>query len=132
MKILIIDDSSLSRNILKRSLGNGYDFVEADNGMRGLELYFLEKPDLVILDLTMPGSNGLEILEQLHTLAPAARVIIGSADIQDITRDRAKELGASGYLTKPFTPERVQEIVQRVIQPPQDLEDQPGNPNGSI
>lgn len=131
MKILLIDDSSLSRNILKRSLGEGHEFIEADNGMRGLELYFLEKPDVVILDLTMPGANGLEILEQLRTMAPDARIIIGSADIQDATRVRAQELGASAYLTKPFTPDRVQEVIRFVMQSQRPSGDQPGNPNGS-
>lgn len=131
MKILLIDDSNLSRSILKRALGEGHEFIEADNGMRGLELYFLEKPSLVILDLTMPGTNGLEILEQLRTMAPEARIIIGSADIQDTTRSRAQELGASAYLTKPFTPERVQEVVRRVMESPQVSGDQPGNTQGS-
>ncbi len=115
MKVLLIDDSTLSRNILKRSLGSAYQYIEADDGMRGLELYFIEKPDLVILDLTMPGVNGMDILQQLRRIDPQARIIIGTADIQNFSRQRAVELGASAYLNKPFTPESVQEIVQQVM-----------------
>lgn len=116
MKILLIDDSTLSRTILKRALGSGHAFVEAGDGMRGLELFFIEKPDLVFLDLTMPGSNGLDILEQLRQVDPSARVIVGTADIQEYSRTKAEELGAAAYLTKPFTPEAVQEAVRQATE----------------
>ena len=115
MKVLLIDDSTMSRTILKRSLGAEHEYIEAENGMRGLEMFFIERPHLVILDLTMPGMNGLEILEKLHEIDPNAKVIIGSADIQEFSRRRAEELGASAYLNKPFTPESVQEAVRRVM-----------------
>ncbi len=115
MKILLIDDSALSRNLLKRAIGEGNQFVEANDGMRGLELYFIEKPDLVFLDLTMPGVNGMEILQPLRQMDPNARVIIGTADIQEFSRQRAGELGASAYLNKPFTLESVQEAVRKVL-----------------
>jgi two-component system, chemotaxis family, chemotaxis protein CheY len=115
MKILLIDDSNLSRSILKRAIAGEHQFIEAEDGMRGIELYYLEKPDLVFLDLTMPGASGLEILEQLKQINPHARVIIGSADIQDMTKKQANEMGASAYLTKPFTPEVVQEVMSRVM-----------------
>lgn len=115
MKILLIDDSTLSRNILKRFLGEGHQFVEADNGMRGLELYFVEKPDLVFLDITMPNVSGLDILAQIKAIDPQARVIIGTADIQEFTRDQAESLGASAIINKPFTPDTVQNAVQLVL-----------------
>ena len=116
MKILIIDDSLLSRNILKRTIGIEHECIEASDGMRGLELYFLEKPDLVFLDLTMPGISGMEILQQLREVDPKARVIIGTADIQNFSRQRAEELGAAGYVAKPFTPDSVQDVIRRVIE----------------
>lgn len=116
MKILLIDDSALSRNILKRFLGETHLFVEAEDGMRGLELYFVEKPDLVFLDLTMPNMSGMEVLAQLKQLDPAARVIVGTADIQDLTREAAKTLGASAVVNKPFTPEMIQQAVHAAIE----------------
>jgi two-component system chemotaxis response regulator CheY len=112
MKVLIIDDSLLSRNILKRCLGGQYQYIEAEDGMRGLELFFIEKPDLVFLDLTMPSMNGMEVLEQLKTMDPSARVIVASADIQEQTRQDAETRGASAFLTKPFTPETVRQATR--------------------
>lgn len=115
MKILLIDDSNMSRNMLKRSLGDEHSFVEAQDAMQGLERYFIEKPDLVILDLTMPGMNGLELLSQLLEMDPQARVIIGTADIQEFSRKQAESLGAVGFINKPFTEEIVKTEVERVM-----------------
>ncbi len=115
MKILIIDDSSLSRNMLKRSLGDQYTFIEAQDGMQGLELYFLEKPGLVILDLTMPGMNGMDILSQLKKMDPSARVVIGTADIQEFSRKQAESLGAVGFINKPFTVESVRKEIEQAL-----------------
>jgi two-component system chemotaxis response regulator CheY len=114
-KILLIDDSTLSRTILKKLIGEEYEFVEALDGMSGLEMYFLEKPDLVILDLTMPGINGLDVLGQLLSMDPDARVVIGTADIQDFSRRQAEEMGAIGFLSKPFQQREVQEMIRKVV-----------------
>jgi two-component system chemotaxis response regulator CheY len=114
-KILIIDDSSLSRNMLKRSLGEEYTFIEANDGMSGLEKYFLEKPDLVVLDLIMPGTNGMDILAQLKQLDPGARVIVGTADPQDLVKREAINLGAVDFVIKPFTVDNVRQVVARAI-----------------
>jgi two-component system, chemotaxis family, chemotaxis protein CheY len=112
VKILIIDDSLLSRNILKRYLGDQHAYLEAEDGMRGLELYFVEKPDLVFLDLTMPTMNGLDVLSQIKTMDPHSRVIVASADIQDFTRQKAESYGASAFLNKPFTADSVLETTR--------------------
>ena len=66
MKVLIVDDSALSRRTLRRILESaGYEVVEADDGMTALEVYFLEKPNLVLLDLVMKGMYGLDVLVKL-------------------------------------------------------------------
>jgi two-component system, chemotaxis family, chemotaxis protein CheY len=116
MKILVIDDSTLSRNLLKRALGEGHEILEAEDGMRGLELFYLEHPDLVILDLTMPGLSGMEVLTKLRQIDPQSRIIIGSADVQEFSYRQAMELGAFGFLTKPFTEESVRETVRRAME----------------
>lgn len=115
MKILIIDDSALSRNMFKRALGENYTYLEAIDGMSGLEQYFLEKPDLVILDLTMPGINGLDVLKKLHEMDPKARIVVGTADIQDESRRIAKGMGALAFISKPFTNDIIQKELQPVI-----------------
>lgn len=114
-KILLIDDSALSRSIVKRALGNKFRYLEASDGMSGLETYFLEKPDLVILDLTMPGINGMEVLSRLREMDPQARIVIGTADIQDFSRHQAEDLGAIGFIVKPFTTENIQEVVGNAL-----------------
>lgn len=115
-KILLIDDSGLSRTLFKRALGDeGYAFLEAVDGMSGLELYFLEKPDLVILDLTMPGINGLDVLARLREMDPQARVVIGTADVQDFSRLEAERLGAVDFILKPFNARNVQAVVSNAL-----------------
>jgi chemotaxis protein CheC len=86
-KILVIDDSGLARRNLRRILeGAGHDVVEAQDGMAALEMYFSEKPEVVLLDLVMSGMYGLDVLKKLRQLDPAARVIVVSADIQTPSR----------------------------------------------
>ena len=101
-KILLVDDSGLARRAVRQMLETaGYDVAEAEDGMSGLERYFLEKPDLVLLDLVMRGMNGLDVLNKLHQLDAAVRVIVVSADVQDSSREMAASAGASGFLNKP-------------------------------
>jgi two-component system chemotaxis response regulator CheY len=101
-KILVIDDSGLARRNLRRILeGAGHDVVEAQDGMAALEMYFSEKPEVVLLDLVMSGMYGLDVLKKLRQLDPVARVIVVSADIQTPSRDMAREYGAGAFLSKP-------------------------------
>src|SRR4026208_450767 len=107
-KILIVDDSALSRRTLRRILESaGYEVVEADDGMTALELYFLEKPSLVLLDLVMKGMYGLDELVKLREMDPKALVVVASADIQSSTRKMVDEAGALGFINKPFIAEPV-------------------------
>ncbi|HET9526559.1 MAG TPA: response regulator [Pyrinomonadaceae bacterium] len=107
-KILIVDDSALSRRTLRRILeSGGYDVVEANDGMTALETYFLEKPNLVLLDLVMKGMYGLDVLTKLREMDPKALVVVASADIQSSTRKLVDEAGALGFIHKPFVSEQV-------------------------
>ena len=115
-KILIVDDSALSRRTLRRILeGADYEVAEADDGMAALEVYFLEKPRLVLLDLVMKGMYGLDVLVKLREMDPDARVVVASADIQSSTRKLVDEAGALGFIHKPFVSEPVLEIVQAAL-----------------
>jgi len=108
LKILIVDDSSLSRRTLRRILETaGYEVVEADDGMTALEVYFLEKPRLVLLDLVMKGMYGLDVLVKLREMDQKALVVVASADIQSSTRKLVDEAGALGFINKPFISEQV-------------------------
>ena len=116
MKILIVDDSALSRRTLRRILEPaGYEVVEADDGMTALELYFLEKPDLVLLDLVMKGMYGLDVLVKLREMDPKTLVVVASADIQSSTRKMVDEAGALGFINKPFIAEQVIMAVKAAL-----------------
>jgi two-component system, chemotaxis family, chemotaxis protein CheY len=115
-KILIVDDSGMSRRTMRKILETaGHEVVEAPDGMTALEKYFLEKPDLVLLDLTMTGMYGIEVLKKLKEMDPDARVIVASADIQSSTIEMVEEGGAQAFIQKPFLSENVLEKVDRVL-----------------
>ena len=115
-KILIVDDSALSRRTLRRILeAAGYEVVEADDGLTALEMYFLEKPGLVLLDLVMKGMYGLDVLMKLREMDQEARVVVASADIQSSTRKMVDEAGALGFITKPFISEQVIAAVETAL-----------------
>jgi len=114
--ILIIDDSALSRRILRRILeAAGHHVREADDGMVALEQYLLDQPDLVLLDMTMRGMHGLDVLTKLRELDPQARVIVATADIQRSTRELVDAAGGSGFVSKPFETERILSAVTTVL-----------------
>ena len=101
-KVLLVDDSALARRSMRVILEeDGFDVVEAEDGMIALEKYFVEKPQLVILDLVMKGMYGLEVLAKLRELDPNARVIVVSADVQSSSQDMVQAAGACGFINKP-------------------------------
>ena len=101
--VLIVDDSALSRRITRRVLETaGHEVREAADGLAALEAYALSRPDVVLLDVTMAGLSGLEVLRQLKAIDPDARVVMATADVQASTRVMAEAGGAAGFVTKPF------------------------------
>ena len=102
-KVLIVDDSALTRRSLRQILETaGCEVLEAESGLEALERYFLDKPDVVMLDLVMRGMYGLDVLQKIRELDPRARIIVVSADIQTSSQDLAGEAGAAGFINKPF------------------------------
>ena len=115
-KILIVDDSALSRRTLRRICETaGYEVIEANDGMTALEVYFLEKPRLVLLDLVMKGMYGLDVLAKLREMDPKALVVVASADIQSSTRQMSAEAGAHAFINKPFVSEQVIAAVEAAL-----------------
>ena len=115
-KILVVDDSALSRRTLRRILESAdYEVAEADDGMAALEMYFLEKPSLVLLDLVMKGMYGLDVLAKLREMDPKALVIVATADIQSSTRKLVDQAGALAFINKPFVPEEVIASVEAAL-----------------
>ena len=116
-KVLLVDDSGLARRSARRILeGAGYQVVEAEDGMAAIEQYFVEKPDVVLLDLVMKGMYGLEVLSKLREMDPHARVVVLSADIQTSSREMVQAAGASGFLNKPADEQQMLDVVARAVE----------------
>ena len=87
-KLLLVDDSGLARRSMRSILeASDFEVVEAEDGMVALEKYFVERPDVVMLDLVMKGMYGLDVLTKLREMDPTACVIVVSADVQSSSRD---------------------------------------------
>ncbi len=115
-KVLLVDDSKLARRSLRQILEPaGFMVGEAEDGMGALERYFLEKPDVVFLDLLMQGMHGFEVLKKLREMDPQARVLVVSADVQSSSREMAEAAGASGFIEKPFDAQQIMEAVGVVL-----------------
>jgi two-component system chemotaxis response regulator CheY len=115
-KILIVDDSALARRTLRQLLESmDHTVEEAPDGNQALERYFLNRPELVILDMVMSGMYGLEVLAKIREMNPAARVIVATADIQKSTADQVKAAGAMGILNKPINRQVLTEALKRVL-----------------
>jgi len=115
-KILIVDDSALSRRTMRRILESaGYSVVEADEGMAALEMYFIEKPVAVLLDLVMKGMYGLDVLMKLREMDHNARIVIASADIQSSTRILAENAGAYAVVNKPLVASEVLQALEKAL-----------------
>ena len=116
-RILIVDDSIVSRGTLRRILEDaGHEVAgEAADGAQGLEQYGQLHPDLVTMDITMPGMNGLECLKLIVEQDPEAKVVMMTAIGQGPKIMEALETGARHYVTKPFESEKVVEAVNDVL-----------------
>jgi two-component system chemotaxis response regulator CheY len=115
-RILIVDDSGLSRRTLRQILEPaGYDVVEAEDGLSALERYFLEKPDVVLLDLVMKGMYGLEVLTKLRELDGDAKVVVVSADIQTSSQQLVEAAGAKAFVNKPFDKAEILNALTAVL-----------------
>ena len=114
--IMIVDDSSFTRRTHRRILeSDGHSVHEAASGMAALEGFFVHRPELVLLDLTMEDMGGLEVLQKLREMKANARVIVVSADVQRSTSQIVTESGALRFLGKPVSAESLLETVRTVL-----------------
>lgn len=115
-KILIVDDSRTSRKILKGVLeGAGHEILgEATNGQEGYDMYAQLKPDVVTMDITMPVMSGVESLKKIKGDFPDAKVIMVSAAGQQHNMVEAVQSGAEEFISKPFDPAQVLQIIEQV------------------
>ena len=112
-RILSVDDSFYMRTMLKNVLTDaGYEVVgEAANGQQAIEMAAATKPDLITLDVILPDNTGLDVLKGIRENDPDVKVVMCSAVGQEVIVNEALESGASAYIVKPFSEEKVLEIV---------------------
>jgi two-component system chemotaxis response regulator CheY len=115
-RILLVDDASFMRMMLKDILvKNSYDISgEASDGLMAIEKYIETKPDVVIMDITMPNMDGLQTLVELKKLDPEAKVIMCSAMGQESMVIDAIKSGAADFIVKPFQADRIIKAVRKV------------------
>lgn len=116
-KILIVDDAAFMRMMLKDTLKkNGYEnIIEAPDGEVAVQTYKAEKPDLVIMDITMPNKNGLEALKEIKEYDPNSKVVMCSAMGQESMVVEAIRSGAKDFIVKPFKADRVLKTVEGIL-----------------
>lgn len=117
MKVLLVDDHSVVRSGLRALLTSmaDIDVLEAENGRDALVRLRQDRPDLVLLDLNLPGIGGLELLRRMLAENSAARVLVLSMHTEQLYVARAMQLGAHGYLSKHASAEELLAAVRRIL-----------------
>ena len=119
-KILTADDAAFMRKVIKDTLTKaGYtEIYEAEDGAIAVEKYNEIKPDLVLMDITMPNMDGLEALKAIRASDPGANVVMCSAMGQETMVIDAIRSGAKDFIVKPFKPDRVLKTVTSILGAP--------------
>lgn len=115
--MLLVDDAAFMRMMLKDILSkNGYSVVgEAENGIKAIEKYNELKPDLVMLDITMPEMDGINAAKGIKQADPNATIVMCSAMGQQAMVIESIQAGARDFIVKPFQPDRVLDAVKKVL-----------------
>lgn len=114
--ILVVDDAAFMRmRCVKLLKENGYEVLEAENGLIALEVYKAESPDAVLLDITMPEMDGLAALKELRKIDPDVRVAMVTAMGQQAIIIDALKSGAKDFVVKPFEKARVLSAVEKLL-----------------
>lgn len=119
-KIVIVDDDADFCRLEEKALrASGYDVLTANDGRKGLELIRSERPDLVLLDLLMPGVHGFAVCQEIQNdpALQGVRVLVTSSKAYQADIKKAKQLGASDYLVKPFELEHLLRKIKEVLEP---------------
>jgi len=114
MRILVCEDNPITLKTIEFTLKKaGYEVLKAEDGEQGIGILEKQEVDLVITDINMPYTKGLELVRYINTkLETKIPTIIISGINLDETIDHARELGAEGYLTKPFDPKVLLDLIQ--------------------
>ncbi len=115
-KILIVDDSAFTRDIHRQIVESmGFASVEASNGEEAIEVFSKETPDLTMVDLLMPGMDGIDVVKALIALKNDAKIVVCSTDKQKFRQEDARRAGAAAFLTKPVDAEKVVDTLNKLL-----------------
>jgi DNA-binding response OmpR family regulator len=117
-KILVIEDDPATSRLVDYSLRHeGYQVITASNGLEGVRKALSEAPDLVILDVMLPGMDGFEICHRLRSEPTTANlpILMFSAKAQEIDKETGIKVGADDYLTKPAAPAEIVSRVEKLL-----------------
>ena len=117
-RILIVDDASFMRKVLKdiiKTNGLASEILEAADGIEGVKLYQAAKPDLVTMDINMPGADGVQALRAILKINPKAKVVMITAVEEKHAVQDAMKIGARDYVVKPFDRSNVPLVLNRVM-----------------
>lgn len=116
MKVLLVDDQADLRGLIRTLLGPEYEYLEAGTARDALRLVRRERPRLMLLDVGITRSDGLEVLRGARRLDPGLAVLMLTADRSLETARAALHAGARSYITKPFDPEALCDEVARLME----------------
>ena len=115
-RALVVDDTAIMRVIVSRILREAqYDVIEASNGAEAIQSFFRDKPDIVLMDLNMDGIDGTAAIRGILQINPGARIVVCSATSDAHIVLNILRLGAKGYVTKPFTPEKLLNAISAAL-----------------
>ena len=115
-KVLVIDDEAYVRTLTSMQLKHlGYDVLLAENGWKGLELYRQEHPDVIVLDLIMPGMDGIEVLRQIRTVDLNQLVIVVTGDSTLKSEWEVRALGVSEFILKGSSVPSLGDTLKRLL-----------------
>jgi DNA-binding NarL/FixJ family response regulator len=119
MKVLIVDDHAVVRRGLQQILSDHYDnlsFGEATNAQEAIDIIRTQEWDVIILDISMPGRSGLDVLKEIKKDRPNVPVLVLSIHPEDQFATRVLKAGAAGYMTKETAPEELVTAVDKVLE----------------
>jgi two-component system, chemotaxis family, chemotaxis protein CheY len=115
-RALVVDDNAIMRAIVGRILREAqFAVVEASNGAEAIQAFFRETPDVVLMDLNMEGLDGTAAIRGILQINPSARIVVCSATSDAHIVLNLLRLGAKGYVTKPFTPEKLLNAIDAAL-----------------
>ena len=115
-RALVVDDNAIMRTIVGRILREAqFDIVEATNGAEAIQAFFRDKPDIVLMDLNMDGIDGTAAIRGILQINPTARIVVCSSTSDAHIVLNLLKLGAKGYVTKPFTPDKLLNAINAAL-----------------